>query len=62
MGDDPHTSVVDKWLLSHEVPNLAVLGGSTFPTSTAYNPTNTIEALVWRTAEHITKNWKGITT
>jgi gluconate 2-dehydrogenase alpha chain len=61
MGHDPHTSVVDQWQLSHEVPNLAVLGGSTFPTSTAYNPTNTIEALAWRTAEHITKNWKALT-
>jgi gluconate 2-dehydrogenase alpha chain len=62
MGNDPDTSVVDKWQLSHEVPSLAILGGSTFPTSTAYNPTNTIEALAWRTAEHISKNWKSLTT
>jgi choline dehydrogenase-like flavoprotein len=47
--------------MSHEVPNLAILGGSTFPTSTAYNPTHTIEALAWRTGEHISKNWKAIT-
>ena len=60
MGNDPATSVVDKWLMSHEVPNLAILGGSTFPTSTAYNPTHTIEALAWRTADHISKNWKAI--
>jgi len=61
MGNDPASSVVDKWLISHEVPNLAILGGSTFPTSTAYNPTNTIQALAWRTADHISKNWKSIT-
>ncbi|HZO96970.1 MAG TPA: GMC family oxidoreductase [Gaiellaceae bacterium] len=60
MGDDPETSVVDKWLMSHEVPNLAILGGSTFPTSTAYNPTHTIEALAWRTGDHIVKSWKAI--
>ena len=62
MGDDPSTSVVDKWLVSHEVPNLAILGGSTFPTSTGYNPTNTIEALSWRTGEHIAANWKKYST
>jgi gluconate 2-dehydrogenase alpha chain len=57
MGNDPETSVVDKWLISHEVPNLAILGGSTFPTSTGYNPTNTIEALSWRTGDHISQHW-----
>jgi gluconate 2-dehydrogenase alpha chain len=61
MGNDPDASVVDKWLMSHEVPNLAILGGSSFPSSTAYNPTNTIEALAWRTADHIAQNWKSIT-
>lgn len=58
MGSDIHTSVVDKWSVSHEVPNLVVLGGANFPTSTAYNPTNTIEALSWRTGDHIAANWK----
>jgi gluconate 2-dehydrogenase alpha chain len=58
MGNDPHTSVVDKWLVSHEVPNLVVLGGATFPTSTGYNPTNTIEALAWRTGDHLATDWK----
>src|SRR5699024_3883834 len=27
-GDDPETSVLDKHLLAHEIPNLAVLGGA----------------------------------
>jgi gluconate 2-dehydrogenase alpha chain len=61
MGNDPDTSVVDKWLMSHEVPNLAILGGSTFPSSTGYNPTHTIEALAWRTGDHISTNWKSVT-
>jgi gluconate 2-dehydrogenase alpha chain len=60
MGSDPSTSVVDKWLISHEVPNLAILGGSTFPTSTAYNPTHTIESLAWRTGEYIAKNFNKL--
>ena len=61
MGDDPASSVVDKWSMSHEVPNLAILGGSTFPSSTGYNPTNTIEALAWRTGDHIVKHFKRLT-
>ena len=32
MGDDPATSVADRWAFAHEVPNLAFLGGSIFPT------------------------------
>ena len=46
--------------VAHEVPNLAILGGSTFPTSTGYNPTNTIEALAWRTGDHIVKHFHAI--
>jgi gluconate 2-dehydrogenase alpha chain len=60
MGNDPSTSVVDKWLIAHEVPNLAILGGSTFPASTGYNPTHTIESLAWRTGEHIAKHFDAI--
>jgi len=61
MGDNPDTSAVDKWGFSHEAPNLGMLGGSVFGTSGARNPTLTIQALAWRTAEHLAKNWKSIT-
>ena len=60
MGTNPDTSVVDPWLMSHEVPNLAILGGSVFPTAAGPNPTLTIQALAWRTGDHIVKNWKAI--
>ncbi len=53
MGDNPETNVVDRWGMSHEVPNLGVLGGSVMGTSGARNPTHTVQALAWRTAEHI---------
>ena len=43
---------------SHEVPNLGVLGASVMGTSGARNPTLTAQALAWRTAEHLVKNWK----
>ena len=60
MGDNPETNVVDKWCFSHEAPNLGILGGSVACTHGARNPTLTIQALCWRTAEHLVKNWKSI--
>ncbi len=60
MGDNPETNVVDRWGFSHEVQNLGVLGASVMGTSGAHNPTLTAQALAWRTAEHLAKNWAGI--
>jgi gluconate 2-dehydrogenase alpha chain len=62
MGDNPETNVVNRWGFSHEVPNLGVLGASVMGTSGARNPTLTVQALAWRTAEHLVKNWKTIVT
>lgn len=62
MGDDPEANVVDRWGFSHEAPNLGILGGSVFGTSGARNPTLTLQALAWRTADHLVKNWKSIAT
>ena len=39
MGDNPETNVLNRWGMSHEVPNLGVLGGSVMGTSGARNPT-----------------------
>jgi gluconate 2-dehydrogenase alpha chain len=61
MGDDAATSVVDRCGLSHEVPNLAVIGASTFPTAGGHNPTLTVQATAWRTAQHIIDRWRTIT-
>lgn len=60
MGNDPDTSVVDKWCFSHEAPNLGVLGGAVMPTQGSRNPTLTLQAIAWRTADHLVKNWKAI--
>ena len=59
MGDSADSNVVDRWGFSHEAPNLGVLGGSVMGTSGAHNPTLTVQALAWRTAEHLVKNWKN---
>ena len=60
MGDNAETNVVDRWGFSHEAPNLGILGASIFGTAGARNPTLTVQALAWRTAEHLAKNWKSI--
>jgi gluconate 2-dehydrogenase alpha chain len=60
MGRNPETNVVDEWGLSHEVPNLGILGSSVMGTSGARNPTLTLQALAWRTAEHVARNWRSV--
>ena len=53
MGDDPETSVVNKFHRTHEIPNLFLCDGSSFVTSGRGQPTMTIMALAFRAAEHI---------
>jgi choline dehydrogenase-like flavoprotein len=52
MGNDPATSVVDKYHRAHDVPNLFLVDGSSFVTSGRGQPTMTIQALAFRAAEH----------
>lgn len=44
MGDNPKTSVVNKYMQSWDVPNLFVLGACCFPQNLAYNPTGIVGA------------------
>lgn len=55
MGDDPETSVTDRYHRSHEVKNLFICDGSSMVTSGRGQPTMTIMALAFRAAEHIAK-------
>ncbi|ORB27922.1 GMC family oxidoreductase [Mycolicibacterium parafortuitum] len=56
MGSDPATSVVDQYCRSHDVPNLFVIDGSVFVTSTGVNPTATIMAIALRAMRHLADN------
>ena len=58
MGSDPRTSVVDAYCRTHDVPNLYVVDGSVFPSSSEKNPTLTIMALAARTADHISDRFR----
>jgi choline dehydrogenase-like flavoprotein len=53
MGDDPKTSVLDRWNRTHDVPNLYVVDGSCFVTSSGVNPTSTIVSIALRAADHM---------
>jgi choline dehydrogenase-like flavoprotein len=55
MGDDPATSVVDRYHRAHDVPNLFICDGSSLVTSGRGQPTMTIQALAFRAADHITE-------
>jgi choline dehydrogenase-like flavoprotein len=58
MGNDPKTSVVDKFHKAHDVPNLFIVDGSSFVTGGRNHPTLTIQALAFRASEHIIKSAK----
>jgi len=55
MGDDPDSSVVDRYHRSHEIKNLFICDGSSMVTSGRGQPTMTIMALAFRAAEHIAR-------
>jgi choline dehydrogenase-like flavoprotein len=59
MGADPKTSVLNAQCQAHEVKNLFVADGAPFVSQADKNPTWTILALAWRTADHITAQRKA---
>jgi len=59
MGNDPKTSVVDKYHKAHDVPNLFIVDGSNLVTGGRNHPTMTIQALAFRAAEHIVRAAKN---
>ena len=58
MGDDPKTSVLNKWNQSHDIKNLFVVDGSGFVSSGWQNPTMTILALAMRSAEYLAEQMR----
>jgi choline dehydrogenase-like flavoprotein len=53
MGDDPKTSVLNKYCQTHDVPNLFVADAAAFVTCPDKNPTLSILALAWRASEYL---------
>ena len=58
MGDDPKTSPLNRFCQAHEVKNLFVADGAPFVSNPDKNPTHTIVALAWRTAEYLAEEMR----
>jgi choline dehydrogenase-like flavoprotein len=59
MGNDPKTSVVNKFHRAHDVPNLFIVDGSSFVTGGRNHPTMTISALAFRAADYLARAAKS---
>ena len=58
MGDDPATSVLNKYSQAHECKNLFVVDAGSFVSQADKNPTWTILALSWRASDYIVDEMK----
>lgn len=58
MGDNPRTSVVNKWEQMHDVDNVFIVDAGPFVSQADKNPTWTILALAWRTSDYIVEQLK----
>jgi choline dehydrogenase-like flavoprotein/UDP:flavonoid glycosyltransferase YjiC (YdhE family) len=56
MGDDPTTSVVNRYNRAHDLENLYIVDASFFPSSGGANPALTIAANALRVAQHVLKS------
>jgi choline dehydrogenase-like flavoprotein len=59
MGNDPKTSVVNRYGQIHDVPNVFIADGSVHVTNGGYNPALTIMAVAYWESAYIIKTWKG---
>ncbi len=59
MGNDPTTSVVNRWQQAHDVSNLFVMDGSVYVSSACQNPTLTIMALASRACDYLVEEYRA---
>lgn len=58
MGDDAKRSALNKFNQMHDVKNVFVVDGSSFPSASEKNPTLTILALAWRATDYLAEQIK----
>ena len=58
MGSDPKNSVVNRYSQSWDIPNLFLVGSSTHPSMSGFNPTLTIQALAYLSADAIVNRYR----
>jgi len=59
MGNDPKTSVVDRYCRVHDMDNVYVADGSVHVTNGPFNPVLTIMAIAYWASAHIVREWRG---
>jgi choline dehydrogenase-like flavoprotein len=59
MGNNPASSVVNRYCQVHDVDNLFVIDASVHVTNGGFNPVLTIMAMAYRASDHLVKQWKG---
>ena len=59
MGNDPKTSVTNRFGQVHQIDNLFIADASLHVTNGAFNPVLTIMALAYWISNHIKTGWKG---
>jgi gluconate 2-dehydrogenase alpha chain len=57
MGSEPLQSVTNKYGQSWDVSSVFVTGASSFPQNAGYNPTGTVGALAYHTADAVLKKY-----
>ena len=57
MGNDPRTSVVNRYLQSWDVPIVFVIGASNYPQNVSWNPTGTLGALTYWASDALKNNY-----
>ena len=59
MGNDPKTSVTNRYGQLHDIDNLFVADGSLHVTNGGFNPVLTIMALGYWVSDYIAREWKA---
>jgi len=59
MGNDPKTSVLNRWQQAHDVENLFVMDGACLPSSPCQNPTITLMALAARACDRLVDEYRA---
>ena len=59
MGNDPKTSVLNRYCQSHDIDNLFVIDGSCFVSNPGHNPSLTIQAIAYWACAYLKREWKG---
>jgi len=57
MGNDPKTSVVDRYCRVHDIDNLYVIDGSVHVTNGGFNPVLTIMAIAYYASANLVRQW-----